>query len=513
MEKKTKRISKKVWYILLAAALIIGAAVTGILLRNYANVEVGMEEMTDIVIRQNIDTKYSANGTLAVKTQKAENAMTNAEAGYRVKNVNVKVGDTVQAGDVLYTLDMSDVETQQSVAKQKLANAQEQNALALKAANRDLSSAKAAQSQTQADSAAAVKAAQDAVNKAKNNLSSAQNELAEAKKAEQKAYEDLTKATAKPDDSSSEQNESPDLQAIYEAAVEKRKAAQESASAAQESLDDANNSLREANSAAKTNNRAAADDVAAKQDAVNNQNLTNQSSIAEQQEEIKKNDEVLKHGVVTASIGGTVTEVNIAPGSVYAGDRAVVVSDLQHLILVVEVESAHVPDIVEGMSAEFTTDATEDEMQSGIVTFVSPVPTVESIPAATNGEGTATVSSGGDAGSTAKTTHRVEINISNPSERLRVGMKAKVDFILDRIADVLTVPSIAVQYDEEGNSYVMKQDPESMETEKVIVDIGASNDSYVEVITDELTDGDIIVYTVAASDDGADSDALEGVYY
>ena len=512
MEKK-RRLSKKTLYILLAAFLIIGAAVTGILLRNYGNDSAGTEEMTDIVLRQNIDTKYSANGTLAVKTQKAENAITTAEAGYRVKTVNVKVGDTVQAGDILYTLDLSDVETQQAVAKQKLANAQAQNALALKAANRDLSSAKAAQSQTQADSAAAVKAAQDAVNKAKSNLSTLQNELAEAKKAEQKAYEDLTKATAKPDDTASDQEKEPDLQAIYEAAVEKRKAAQESVSTAQESLDSANNALREANSAAKTNNRAAADDVAAKQDAVNSQNLTNQSSIAEQQEEIKKNDEVLKKGIVTASTGGTITEVNVAAGTVYAGDRAVVISDLQHLILVVEVESAHIPDIVEGMAVEFTTDTTEDEIQSGIVTFVSPVPTVDAVPAAQNGESTASASAAGDASSTAKTTHRVEVNISNPSERLRVGMKAKVDFILDRISDVLTVPTIAIQYDEDGNSYVMKQDPESMDTEKVIVDTGASNESYVEVITDELMDGDTIVYTVVSSDDEADSDALEGVYY
>ena len=511
MEKK-RRLSKKTWYILLAAFLVIGAAVTGILLRNLGDEEVGMTEMTEMVMRQNIDTTYSSNGTLAVKTQKAENAMTNAEAGYRVKAVNVKVGDAVKAGDVLYTLDMTDVETQQSVAKQKLANVQAQNALALKAANRDLSSAKAAQSQTQADSAAAVKAAQDALNKAKNNLSTAQNELAEAKKQEQKAYEDLSKDTSSDKDSADTSEKTPDYQAIYEAAVAQRKAAQESVIAASDAVDAANNSLREANATAKSNNRAAADDVAAKQDAVSNQNITNQTSIAEQQEEIKKNDEVLKHGVVTASMDGTVMEVNVQQGAVYAGDRAVVIGDLRNLVLVVEVESAHIPDITEGMNVEFTTDATDEEVLSGLVTFVSPVPTTESVPAATGTEGAASTVSA-DTSSTAKVTHRVEIAISEPNERLRVGMKAKVDFILSRIADVLTVPNMAVQYDEDGNSYVMKQDPETMESEKILVETGASNDSYIEVITDELEDGDTIVYTVAASDDGEDSDALEGIYY
>ena len=292
--KERKRMSKKMKW-LIAILLLAAAAfcVWFFVIRDKDDAGKPVD-MTDVVVRQNLDTTYNTSGTLALKNQKAENAMTDASASYRVKEVNVKVGDAVKAGDVLYTLDMTDVETQQSVAKQKLANTQAQNDLATKAANRDLSSAKAAQSQTAADSAASVKAANETVNKAQSALSAAEKELAEAKKQEQEAYDNLKKQAASAGESANteEADDADDAKAVYEAAVERRKTAQESVQSAQDTLATANAGLREANSTAKSNNRTAADDVAAKQDALANQKLTNQTSIADQQQEIKKNEEI-----------------------------------------------------------------------------------------------------------------------------------------------------------------------------------------------------------------------------
>ena len=504
--KERKRMSKKMKWLI--AILLLAAARD----KDDAGKPV---DMTDVVVRQNLDTTYNTSGTLALKNQKAENAMTDASASYRVKEVNVKVGDAVKAGDVLYTLDMTDVETQQSVAKQKLANTQAQNDLATKAANRDLSSAKAAQSQTAADSAASVKAANETVNKAQSALSAAEKELAEAKKQEQEAYDNLKKQAASAGESANteEADDADDAKAVYEAAVERRKTAQESVQSAQDTLATANAGLREANSTAKSNNRTAADDVAAKQDALANQKLTNQTSIADQQQEIKKNEEILKHGVVRASTDGTVTEVNVQAGSVYAGDRAVVIGDVSHLMVLVEVESSHVPDIKEGMTVEFTTDATGEEILSGLVTFVSPVPTAGTETTTTNADGTTSVVPASEPSSSGgKVTHRVEVSLGDINERLRVGMKAKVNFILERIPDVLCVTTEAIQYDEDGSSYLMVQDPETEEKTKVPVETGMVSDTYTEIVSGEVNEDDIVVYTIVDSGEGADSDALEGIY-
>lgn len=513
--KERKRMSKKMKW-LIAILLLAAAAfcVWFFVIRDKDDAGKPVD-MTDVVVRQNLDTTYNTSGTLALKNQKAENAMTDASASYRVKEVNVKVGDAVKAGDVLYTLDMTDVETQQSVAKQKLANTQAQNDLATKAANRDLSSAKAAQSQTAADSAASVKAANETVNKAQSALSAAEKELAEAKKQEQEAYDNLKKQAASAGESANteEADDADDAKAVYEAAVERRKTAQESVQSAQDTLATANAGLREANSTAKSNNRTAADDVAAKQDALANQKLTNQTSIADQQQEIKKNEEILKHGVVRASTDGTVTEVNVQAGSVYAGDRAVVIGDVSHLMVLVEVESSHVPDIKEGMTVEFTTDATGEEILSGLVTFVSPVPTAGTETTTTNADGTTSVVPASEpASSGGKVTHRVEVSLGDINERLRVGMKAKVNFILERIPDVLCVTTEAIQYDEDGSSYLMVQDPETEEKTKVPVETGMVSDTYTEIVSGEVNEDDIVVYTIVDSGEGADSDALEGIY-
>lgn len=253
--------------------------------------------------------------------------------------------------------------------------------------------------------------------------------------------------------------------------------------------------------------------MAAKQDALANQKLTNQTSIADQQQEIKKNEEILKHGVVRASTDGTVTEVNVQAGSVYAGDRAVVIGDVSHLMVLVEVESSHVPDIKEGMTVEFTTDATGEEILSGLVTFVSPVPTAGTETTTTNADGTTSVVPASEPSSSGgKVTHRVEVSLGDINERLRVGMKAKVNFILERIPDVLCVTTEAIQYDEDGSSYLMVQDPETEEKTKVPVETGMVSDTYTEIVSGEVKEDDIVVYTIVDSGEGADSDALEGIY-
>ena len=514
-----KNLSKKTrWILAITAIAMVGLGIW-CYVHFRADLSTEAPEVTDMVIRQTMDTTYTANGTLALKNQKAENAMTDTSAGYRVKEVNVEVGDAVKTGDVLYTLDMSDVETQQSVTKQKLANIKAQNDLAAKAASRDLCSAKAAQAQIANDSAEAVNAAQASVSRAKNALSDAEKELDAAKQEEQKEYEKLNSPEPSlqetDDPAPSSQVGEAELQNRYETAVERRKTAQETVKTAQAALDAASASLREASSAAKANNRAAADDVASKQDAVANQNLTNQTSVADQQAEIRKNEEILKNGVVKATMDGTVTEVNVAAGAVYAGDRAVMIGDLDHLMILVEVESAHIPDIQQGMTAEFTTDATREEVLSGLVTFVSPVPSFGTQTTATNPDGTSSVAPAAvdPSSSGSKVTHRVEISLGETNERLRIGMKAKVNFILERIPDVLCVTTMAIQYDEDGNPYLSIQNPESGETKRVIIETGASNDSFTEVISDEVHEDDVVVYSSMVSGEETDEDALEGIFY
>ena len=94
-------------------------------------------------------------------------------SGNTVKEVFVKVGDTVKAGDPLYSIDMTDVQDSLWLNQQKLALQQRQNALDLAAKKRALSNARADtadqirnSNETVSDAAIDAQAAADAKNQA-----------------------------------------------------------------------------------------------------------------------------------------------------------------------------------------------------------------------------------------------------------------------------------------------------------------------------------------------------------
>lgn len=94
-------------------------------------------------------------------------------SGNTVKEVFVKVGDTVKAGDPLYSIDMTDVQDSLWLTQQKLALQQRQNALDIAAKKRALSNARADtadqtrnSNETVSDAAIDAQAAADAKNQA-----------------------------------------------------------------------------------------------------------------------------------------------------------------------------------------------------------------------------------------------------------------------------------------------------------------------------------------------------------
>ncbi|MCI2048816.1 MAG: HlyD family secretion protein [Lachnospiraceae bacterium] len=93
---------------------------------------------TAYVEQTDIEKVFNASGTVISAEESAQNAnaASGSTSGYVVQNVNVKVGDSVKKGDVLYTIDMSETEAELALNQQKLANTQAQNSLAQAQADR-----------------------------------------------------------------------------------------------------------------------------------------------------------------------------------------------------------------------------------------------------------------------------------------------------------------------------------------------------------------------------------------
>lgn len=186
-------------------------------------------------------------------------------SGNTVKEVFVKVGDQVKAGDPLYSIDMTDVQDSLWLNQQKLALQQRQNALDIAAKKRALSNAKADSAQQTADSNRSVnEAAEDAqsaantqnqavsdYNKTQQKEYSANGDVFTAKlayeaakqKAEdaQTAVDDATKAVTRATRAveNSETTDSLSTDESYVAAQEAVTAAQRKLNSAQDAYDDA----------------------------------------------------------------------------------------------------------------------------------------------------------------------------------------------------------------------------------------------------------------------------------
>ena len=184
----------------------------------------------------------------------------------------------------------------------------------------------------------------------------------------------------------------------------------------------------------------------------------------QQESSVDSLNKQIEKGAVTADIGGTVTAVNIKEGERYAGGAIVTIQDTDALVVSAEIDEYDIADVKIGMKAVFKTDSTRDEQLTGEVIFIAPTPTMGS-----------------------DVTYQVKVRIDSDTSRLRIGMNAKLNIILEETADVLTVPYDAIQQDEKGDDVVYAV--EHTENGGVIktaipVTVGVEGDYYVEVSGD-----------------------------
>src|SRR5699024_10915749 len=177
----------------------------------------------------------------------------------------------------------------------------------------------------------------------------------------------------------------------------------------------------------------------------------------------------LENCTLTATMDGTITELNATVGSVCSGTVATI-QDLSSLTVEVTIPASSVSKLSTGMQCNITSDATGDTAISGTLTRIDPV-------ADENGSFGATVSvNGSDSG-------------------LLIGISAQVEVVVRQDEDVFTVPRDAVGTHEDGSTYVLRKtggEGVDMTFEEVTVTTGDSNDYYIEISGDDLNEGDVI---------------------
>ena len=444
---------------------------------------------TTTLQKTSLENSVSTTGTV----ESANVSTVTTDLKYTVKSVNVQVGDTVQAGDVICTLDTEDLEKQIERAKESLTDQSEQTQEAYDKALKSYNEAKK-------DYDDAVTAADDAeddyydswddLNTAVNQVSALQADydskqsqlssmLTEYNEAVSTYGVDSDEAKAAKDRYEKfEQNDAQDAQTALEnaqkttgyqslvqakdqavAAWEQAKTAKEQAEkhleTASESLDTAKKNLDKSGSS---------------------------DTLEDLQEQLTK-------CTLTAETSGTVTSLNATVGSI-CSDTVATIQDTNALKIAVTIQEYDVPNVSIGMKARITSDATDGEI-SGTLTQISP---------------TATAATGGQSSSSSSGTFSAEVSVDGASSGLLIGMNANVEIVQSTTDNVFVVPYDAVGTEDDGTKYVMVKtggDGADATFEKVTVTTGAENDYYIEISGDALSEG--MEVRSSASDDSAET--------
>ena len=173
---------------------------------------------------------------------------------------------------------------------------------------------------------------------------------------------------------------------------------------------------------------------------------------------------------IKANASGTITRVNTQVGSVASGTLAVI-QDTDNLKISTSFREYDVQKLEIGMNCIITSDA-NDKQLSGYVSQISPV-----------------ASSGGMGGS-ADVSFSGEITINGTDHGLLIGMNAAAEVVITQVTDAYVVPFDAVGTNENGEKVVYVQN--NGEFTPVVVTTGMETDYYIEITSDQLSEGMVI---------------------
>ncbi|HRN51302.1 MAG TPA: efflux RND transporter periplasmic adaptor subunit [Anaerolineales bacterium] len=174
-------------------------------------------------------------------------------------------------------------------------------------------------------------------------------------------------------------------------------------------------------------------------------------------------------GYIIAPFNGTLTDLYPNEGDlVTMGSSAAQVDNLDTVQVVVEVSEVDVNRVQVGQPASVILDAVQDITYEGAVVAVAM------------------------AGNTTQggVNFRVVVELDEPDANVRPGMTAAVTIVVTQMEDVLLIPNRAVRV-QNGRRvvYVMR----GLSLEAVEVTLGASSETFSEVVAGELKEGDTIV--------------------
>lgn len=467
-----------------------------------------------------LNDSVTVNGTVKSGDEASVTVADSAKT-YKVATVNVEVGDTVQEGDVIATLDTTDLEKQIENAEQSYNDTLQQAQTSYDRAVDEYNTAVVQHENNLIDLQAKI----DDVDK---NLSDAQDALETAKSSRDSAQSAYDSACSSYDTIKAAMNEANDALSAAQAAYQQAQndlanaqnscsvtelglygftAIQQSLNSAEQTKTSAQNALTSAQNAVETAQNqietCESQQKSAHDSYDQEKNYSTIKAKAQSVEDAKTKLEqakrtpdtlttlkdTLANCTLTATMSGTITALDATVGSICTGTVATI-QNTDALVVEVTIPSNDVPGLTTGMSCNITSDATGDDVIAGTLTQIDPV--------------------ANDSG-----TFGAKVRVNGDADDLLIGIQAKVEIVKNATDGVFTVPIDAVGTKEDGTQYVLRKtggEGTDMTFEEVTVTTGDANDYYTVISGDDLKEGDVIRSSAdltqgivtGSSDDSAD---------
>lgn len=515
----------KIFLILAVVIVVIAAALIGLVRAGQSALQAMTTGAASYTALERMDLTNTLSVSGNIQSADVKKVYQEAAGAGKALQVNVEVGDTVAEGDVLCVFDSTDLEKDYEKSRLQAEQSEKSAQISLDSAQNSYNTGVIAQEQAVRAAQQNLEAMQDALttaeeqyNDALEDYNSGKLELTLQVDAEytqaQYAYTSAKKVSndlylAMRDaehalESATEENRE-ELEQAYNAANSEYQAAQvqtdnakaafdaarevyenkdtqvesllddyrDAVTDAQENVSDAEVALQEAEEQRELALHGYSNSVSSAQIAAD-QTVT-EMNLADAQENIDK-------CTVTAPAAGTVTAVYVNEGESNAsGSLLFVIENLDELEIVTSVREYDIASLAVGMPAEIKTDATGDTVYSGQVKDIAI---------------TAQKDAYGNTVSSSNAEFDVTLSVDPGEGGLLVGMNGRATITTDSTEGVLAVLYSSLGYDEDGAPYVMvarPQDDGTLVVEKVPVETGVETDFEVEVISDALAEGDLIL--------------------
>ncbi|AGF54198.1 multidrug efflux pump subunit AcrA (membrane-fusion protein) [Clostridium saccharoperbutylacetonicum] len=188
---------------------------------------------------------------------------------------------------------------------------------------------------------------------------------------------------------------------------------------------------------------------------------------------------------ILAPITGVITQVNAVAGNTSLSNLFKI-ENTDVLKVVASVNEADISKIQIGQVAKIRTDSTGNQLFYGKVSKINQVSEKDDNQLKLD-----------DDSNNKESKYKVTIDTDNPVDAFKLGMNANINIILDEAPDVYTVPceSIFKNSDDNNCLYIAEKNTNSNDytIRQIPVTVGSQNDLYAEISGEEITDNLIIL--------------------